>query len=76
MKEHIPAALQEQFYGCEELLASLSDEEITAPHGYDKFDSNSLVYSESDINHIEFQNARCYAVLRNTTSIKFQHCWV
>ena len=32
MKDHILAALQEQFDSWEELLASLSDEQITAPH--------------------------------------------
>lgn len=32
MKEHILAALREQFNHWEELLASLSEEEITAPH--------------------------------------------
>jgi hypothetical protein len=32
MKEHILAALQEQFESWEELLASLSEEQITAPH--------------------------------------------
>jgi len=32
MKEHILAALREQFNRWEELLASLSEEEITAPH--------------------------------------------
>jgi hypothetical protein len=31
MKEHILAALQEQFHSWEELLASLSEEQITAP---------------------------------------------
>lgn len=36
MKEHILAALQEQFNRWEELLASLSDEQITAP----QFDDN------------------------------------
>src|SRR5512133_1594906 len=32
MKEHILAALREQFERWEELLASLSEEQITAPH--------------------------------------------
>jgi hypothetical protein len=32
MKEHILAALREQFNSWEELLASLSEEQITAPH--------------------------------------------
>ena len=32
MKEHILAALREQFTRWEELLASLTDEQITAPH--------------------------------------------
>src|SRR5687768_9538384 len=32
MKEHILAALTEQFASWEELLASLSEEQITAPH--------------------------------------------
>ncbi len=32
MKEHILAALREQFNRWEELLASLSEEQITAPH--------------------------------------------
>ena len=32
MKEHILTALREQFDRWEELLASLSDEQITAPH--------------------------------------------
>jgi len=32
MKEHILAALREQFDSWEELLASLSEEQITAPH--------------------------------------------
>lgn len=32
MKDHILAALREQFGHWEELLASLSDEQITAPH--------------------------------------------
>jgi hypothetical protein len=32
MKEHILAALREQFNSWEELLASLSEEEITTPH--------------------------------------------
>jgi hypothetical protein len=32
MKDHILAALREQFKSWEELLASLSEEEITAPH--------------------------------------------
>lgn len=32
MKNHILAALREQFDSWEELLASLSDDEITAPH--------------------------------------------
>lgn len=32
MKEHILAALREQFDSWEELLASLSDEQITTPH--------------------------------------------
>ena len=36
MKEHILTALREQFNRLEELLASLSDEQITAPH----FDDN------------------------------------
>jgi len=32
MKEHILTALREQFDSWEELLASISDEQITAPH--------------------------------------------
>jgi hypothetical protein len=32
MKEHILAALREQFHSWEELLASLSEEQITVPH--------------------------------------------
>jgi hypothetical protein len=32
MKDHIPTALREQFDGWEKLLASLSKEQITAPH--------------------------------------------
>ena len=32
MKEHILAALREQFNSWEELLASLNEEELTAPH--------------------------------------------
>jgi hypothetical protein len=32
MKDHIVAALREQFDGWEELLASLNEEQITAPH--------------------------------------------
>jgi len=32
MKEHILAALREQFHSWEELLARLSEEQITAPH--------------------------------------------
>ena len=32
MKEHILAALREQFNSWEELLASLNEEQITAPH--------------------------------------------
>ena len=32
MKEHILAALRDQFHSWEELLASLSEEQITAPH--------------------------------------------
>jgi len=32
MKEHILAALREQFYSWEELLVSLSEEQITTPH--------------------------------------------
>ena len=32
MKEHILAALREQFESWEKLLTSLSEEQITAPH--------------------------------------------